>query len=68
MSAAPHMHVRDLPGRISWVRYVRHGDRPAFEAMGWVFAGDLGPTHGQWSALLQWAGEGEPREPVREAR
>lgn len=45
---------------IEWLRYVRHSDRPAYEAQGWVFAADLGPTHGQWSVLMRWPFEGEP--------
>lgn len=45
---------------ISWFRYSRHADVPAFEAAGWRIASDLGPTHGAWSVLLQWIGEGEP--------
>lgn len=45
---------------ISWFAYVRHGDVPAYEARGWVVAGDLGPVHGFWSVLMRWTGEGEP--------
>ena len=45
---------------ISWYRYVRHPDRAVYEARGWVFAADLGPTHGYWSVLMRWTGEGEP--------
>lgn len=45
---------------ITWFRYVRHAEAAAFEALGWVFAADLGSTHGQWSVLMRWAGEGEP--------
>ena len=33
---------------------------PSYEAAGWVFAADLGPTHGQWSVLMEWTGIGEP--------
>lgn len=39
-------------------RYVRHEQRAAYEAAGWAFAADLGPTHGAWSVLMRWAGEG----------
>ena len=46
--------------RITWFRYVRHAQRAAYEAAGWVFAADLGPTHGQWSVLMEWTGIGEP--------
>ena len=45
---------------IRWFRYVRHAQRAAYEAAGWVFAADLGPTHGQWSVLMEWTGIGEP--------
>jgi hypothetical protein len=51
---------------ITWFKYVRHEDRPAYEAAGWVYDGDLGPTHGQWSVLMKWAGEGEPSLPNQE--
>jgi hypothetical protein len=40
--------------------YVRHADIPAFEAAGWRVDCDLGPTHGLWSVLMRWDGEGEP--------
>lgn len=43
-----------------WFRYVRHAERAAYEAMGWRFAADLGPTHGRWSVLMEWMGSGEP--------
>lgn len=45
---------------IQWFRYARHADVPRLLSSGWVLASDLGPVHGQWSALLQWAGEGDP--------
>ncbi len=47
---------------ISWFRYVRHADVAAYEANGWAFAADLGPTHGHWSVLMIWTGEGDPPE------
>jgi hypothetical protein len=31
---------------IAWFRYVRHAERPAYEARGWVYAADLGLPHG----------------------
>lgn len=46
-------------------RYVRHGDRAAYEARGWRVAADLGATHGQWSVLMVWAGAGAPVGPAR---
>jgi len=48
---------------ISWLRFVRHGDVPKFQAAGWVVVGGpdrLGPTHGLWSVLMLWTGEGSP--------
>ena len=45
---------------IQWFRYVRHADRAAYEAEGWIFSADLGPTHGQWSVLMEWTGVGNP--------
>lgn len=45
---------------MSWFRYVRHADVSRREAEGWTLAGDLGPTHGYWSVLMQWSGEGDP--------
>lgn len=52
------------PGDIEGVyRYVRHGERAAYEAAGWRFAADLGATHGRWSVLMAWAGAGAPVTP-----
>ena len=48
---------RELPDddgdEIRWFRYVRHEDRAAFEAQGWVFAANLGPVHGCYSILME---------------
>lgn len=44
-------------------RYVRHGDRAAYEALGWRFAADLGWPHNRWSVLMVWAGAGAPVTP-----
>ena len=49
---------------ISWYRYVLHADVPAYEAAGWVFAAELGPTHGLWSVLMQWTGADDPPETI----
>ncbi len=56
---------------IRWYRYVRHADRPSYEAAGWVFAADLGPTHGQWSVLMEinlpaFTGKAAPNSPSLE--
>lgn len=45
---------------ISWLHYVRHIDVPVYEANGWRFASELGPTHGAYSILMIWMGGGEP--------
>lgn len=45
---------------ISWFHYVRLGDVPVYETAGWRFASDLGATHGAYSVLMIWTGEGEP--------
>lgn len=53
---------------IEWFRYVRHTDRLAYEAQGWVFAADLGPTHGIWSCLMRWPFAGDPPSLSPQAR
>jgi hypothetical protein len=45
---------------VTWFRYVRHADIPDRENQGWVVVDDLGQTHGAWSVLMEWRGEGEP--------
>lgn len=45
---------------LSYFRYVRHADVPAFQERGWVVCGDLGPVHGCYSVLMRWTGQGEP--------
>ena len=46
---------------ISWFRYARHADAPVLAATGlWAVIADLGSTHGAYSVLMQWCGEGEP--------
>jgi hypothetical protein len=42
-----------------WYRFVCHADIPAFEAAGWVLAGNLGRYHGCFSVLMKWTGQGE---------
>lgn len=41
-------------------RYCRYGDLIRVLMLGWVWAADLGDTHGQWSCLVEWKGDGEP--------
>jgi hypothetical protein len=50
-------------GDVIWLRYVNYDKRWAYEALGWVFDSELGPTHGRWSILMRWEGEGAPKEP-----
>lgn len=40
--------------------YVPHASRTEWEALGWVYASDLGLPHNQYSALYKWAGQGKP--------
>lgn len=50
--------------RCRWFRYVRHADALAYWRAGWAFAADLGRIHGHWSVLMEWTGNGKPREPA----
>lgn len=48
-----------------FLRYVTHDRRASYETLGWQCVGDgsrMG-SHGLWSCLMKWAGDGEPREP-----
>lgn len=48
-------------------RYVRHYDVERYTAIGWKRVENLAPCHhDHWSTILQWAGEGEPKEPEKE--
>ena len=46
--------------KITFHRYVRHADIPAFEAKGWRVECDLGPVHGVYSVMMVFTGEGDP--------
>lgn len=46
-------------------RYVVYGRVQAYEALGWLFAADLGPTHGEWSCLMRWPCGCKCMEPIR---
>lgn len=46
--------------------YVTHSRRAAFEALGWKFSAHLGRTHGMYSALYEWVGEGPPQFPTED--
>lgn len=44
--------------------FVRHEDAPAFLELGWRNHNSLdGCSHGHWSTLMEWSGEGEPVYP-----
>lgn len=43
----------EIKPKIRVFRYVRHEDRPAYERDGWIFAAELGPTHGYYSVLME---------------
>lgn len=46
---------------IEWLRYVVHSEIEKYKALGWEISDDLsGTSHGRWSVLMQWQGEGEP--------
>ena len=50
-----------IPDRI--FKYVRHEDRDAYERDGWVFAADLGPTHGFYAVLMEKDRKGKKELP-----
>lgn len=44
--------------------FVRHHEVPAYERIGWTRHPSLdGTHHGEWSALMEWTGSGEPVKP-----
>ena len=44
--------------------YVPNGSVPGFLSCGWIAHNSLENTHhGEFSTLMEWAGEGEPRMP-----
>lgn len=54
---------------IKWFRYVRFVDIPTYLALGWEWNPDEPPLHaphGLYSVIMEWVGDGEPREPVRQ--
>lgn len=45
-----------------WLRYVPHAQILRFLATGWAISDELhGTNHGEYSVLMIWEGEGEPR-------
>lgn len=48
---------------ISWHRFVRHQQVPAYERQGWIVSDALrGTHHGDWSTLMHWTKSGKPPE------
>jgi hypothetical protein len=39
-------------------RYCRYPILLRILALGWKYSNDLGPTHGEWCALVEWPYEG----------
>lgn len=55
LSEAMKRHWRKrkaMAAREGTFRYVRWPDVDAYHARGWMVVGDLGATHGLWSALM----------------
>lgn len=47
---------------ISWFQYVPHDQVESYLAKGWVIADTmLGTPHGNYSVLMKYTGEGEPK-------
>lgn len=47
---------------ISWFRYVTHESVSEYLSSGWEIADTLnGTSHGQYSVLMRWTAEGEPK-------
>lgn len=48
-----------------YFRYVTHNAIPDYESLGWKRLDCLaGTTHGVWSELMRWDGDGDPVEPA----
>jgi hypothetical protein len=51
---------------IEHVHFVRHHDEEAFHALGWRVSNRMrGDYAGQFSIIMRWEGEGEPRTPLQ---
>lgn len=47
-----------------WLKYVPHNRLLVHLAQGWTIVDDMqGTSHGQWSTLCEWRGDGEPWTP-----
>jgi hypothetical protein len=56
------------PTNRQWhVKYVIHSNVDAYKALGWHATRVLEDSHhGHYAVLMEWMGEGEPREPSRD--
>ena len=45
---------------IRWFKYVPHDRVMDYLLAGWVYAADLGQTHGTYSTLMEWTLSEEP--------
>lgn len=55
---APEMHQATTS---IWFKFVKHSEILLYLAKGWSISDDLvGTSHGHWSILMQYDGEGEP--------
>ena len=48
---------------VHWYRFVPLAAIEAYQALGWVLEGDLGPVYRIYRVIMRWAGQGEPVEP-----
>ena len=54
----------DLPGKITWFKYVPHSMVAVFRLVGWEVDADLGPTHGHYSVLMRYVKPCGDRPPM----
>lgn len=47
-------------------RYVPHYLAAVYEALGWIDRGYVPGHHGIYSRVMEWGGQGEPKEPEHE--
>lgn len=49
-----------------YFRYVVHDRLLLYKALGWHWVADLGDRAGQYACLMEWKGDGEPKEPPKD--
>jgi hypothetical protein len=57
-----------MSDKITWHKYVRIEDIPAYLALGWEWydrATPLHSPHGNYSVLMTWPRSSEPVEPIK---